>query len=124
MTPLLWPVWWRPIDDSFSSTANLSPGRRFRRSRAVARPTIPPPTTTTSYHRCAIAPTPRANNSFRRDDITPDMATWFRWVPPGEAVTWPALQGLPGPMARRRSAGELLDRESDGAGDVGGVSAV
>ena len=38
-----------PKADSFSNTITLNDGRRVSSSRAVARPTIPPPTTATSY---------------------------------------------------------------------------
>lgn len=37
-----------PISDSFSKTITFNDGRLVRSSRAVARPTIPPPTTATS----------------------------------------------------------------------------
>src|SRR5581483_1698351 len=46
MTPLLWPVWWRPHAASFSRMTTGAPGSASRTARAVANPTIPPPTTT------------------------------------------------------------------------------
>src|SRR5689334_8071724 len=45
MTPELRPVWWVARADSFSRTVTSSPRRAS--ARAVASPTIPPPTTTT-----------------------------------------------------------------------------
>src|SRR3954454_1684077 len=49
MTPLLWPLWWAATSSSRSSTATRRPGRRASSSRAVARPTIPAPTTARSH---------------------------------------------------------------------------
>src|SRR5262252_4713267 len=49
ITPELWPVWCSPSEASLSRTAREVPGRRVRISRAAARPTMPPPTITTSY---------------------------------------------------------------------------
>src|SRR5215472_229093 len=49
ITPLLWPVWCAPMRASLSTSANRRPGRRRSNSRALASPTIPAPTTTTSY---------------------------------------------------------------------------
>ena len=48
MTPELWPVWWAATLSSFSMTTRLLPGRSRRRLMAVARPTMPPPTTAKS----------------------------------------------------------------------------
>src|SRR3989304_2021713 len=48
ITPLLWPVWWRPTPGSFSSTQRYAFGLRSRIASAVASPTIPPPPTATS----------------------------------------------------------------------------
>ena len=48
MTPELWPLWWTPTEDSFSSTAIRSPGRLASSAIAVARPTSPAPMTMTS----------------------------------------------------------------------------
>jgi hypothetical protein len=48
MTPLLCPLWWAAIRRSFSTTATRRPGRRASSSRALARPTMPAPITTTS----------------------------------------------------------------------------
>src|SRR4051794_11577987 len=47
-TPELWPVWWAATDRSFSTTVTVEPGRAASTARAVARPTMPPPMTTTS----------------------------------------------------------------------------
>src|SRR5512140_2977512 len=49
MTPLLWPVWWAPASPSFSRRTTESRGSFSSRRHAVARPTMPPPTTATSY---------------------------------------------------------------------------
>src|SRR5664279_2732568 len=49
MTPLLWPVWWAPASPSFSRRTTESRGSFSSRRHAVARPTIPPPTTAMSY---------------------------------------------------------------------------
>src|SRR6476469_2521233 len=46
-TPELWPVWWAATRYSFSSTTTRVPGRRRTSSRAIASPTMPPPTTPT-----------------------------------------------------------------------------
>src|ERR1700742_5209031 len=46
ITPLLCVVWWAPIRDSRSSTTTFIPRRAS--ARAVASPTMPPPTTATS----------------------------------------------------------------------------
>src|SRR2546430_6494392 len=51
MTPLLCPVWWAATRASFSSTRTRREGARRTSSRAVARPRIPAPTTTTSKRR-------------------------------------------------------------------------
>src|SRR6266436_897216 len=48
MTPLLWPVWWAAICGSFSSSSSRRRGWASVRASAVARPTMPPPTTATS----------------------------------------------------------------------------
>src|SRR5919202_4854195 len=48
-TPLLWPLWWAATSASRSNTATRRPGRRERSSRAVARPTMPAPTTARSH---------------------------------------------------------------------------
>src|SRR3954452_10374584 len=48
ITPLLWPVWWKPTSGSRSSTTTRWSGWRASSSRAVARPRMPAPTTTTS----------------------------------------------------------------------------
>src|SRR6185437_2200705 len=55
MTPLLWPLWWRAISGSFSSTARRSWGKRRVASMAVAKPTIPPPITRRSKLCCGIS---------------------------------------------------------------------
>src|SRR4051812_37645980 len=49
ITPLEWPVWWKPTSSSFSSTATRRSGARRVSSRAAARPRIPAPTTATSH---------------------------------------------------------------------------
>src|SRR4029077_11562340 len=49
ITPLLWPVWWRPTSASFSTTTSPQPGKASCNDSAVARPTIPPPITQKSY---------------------------------------------------------------------------
>src|SRR5438876_3530004 len=49
MTPELWPVWCAARDRSFSTITRRAPGRRARRARAVARPTMPPPTIAMSW---------------------------------------------------------------------------
>src|SRR3954454_13249737 len=67
MTPELWPVWCWPMVDSFSRIATRWPGRRFRSSRAVARPTIPPPTITMSYHCWAIVEIPPSSSGMVPD---------------------------------------------------------
>src|SRR5712691_1430373 len=54
MTPLLCPVWWAATRASFSSTSTRREGARRTSSRAVARPRIPAPTTTTSNRRLRI----------------------------------------------------------------------
>src|SRR3954468_5387607 len=54
MTPLLWLVWCAPTLASRSSTSTLRP--RMASSRAVARPTIPPPTTATSIEEIERRP--------------------------------------------------------------------
>ena len=46
--PELRPLWWPPTDASFSTSVSARPGCERRTARAVARPTIPPPTTSTS----------------------------------------------------------------------------
>src|SRR5688572_4286784 len=48
ITPLLWPVWCVATPDSFSSTTTPSLGRRVSKRYAVASPTMPAPTMTTS----------------------------------------------------------------------------
>src|SRR6266436_5374796 len=48
MTPLLWPVWWAAICGSFSSSSSRRRGWASVRASAVARPTMPPPTTARS----------------------------------------------------------------------------
>src|SRR3954454_8139514 len=48
ITPLLCPVWWAPSTVSLSTTTIFASGRRRAISRAVARPTIPAPTTARS----------------------------------------------------------------------------
>ena len=48
ITPLLRPVWCEASRSSFSRTTSRRPGRASSRRYAVARPTIPPPTTTRS----------------------------------------------------------------------------
>src|SRR3989304_1792988 len=50
-TPLLCPVWWSPTLASFSRTRTEAPGLRRKSLKAVASPTIPPPTPTSSYTR-------------------------------------------------------------------------
>src|SRR5690625_1034456 len=45
MTPELCPVWPVATSSAFSSTTTSQPGRRSSASRAVARPTMPPPMT-------------------------------------------------------------------------------
>src|SRR2546426_11024401 len=49
MTPELWPVWCAARARSFSRITRRAPGRRARRARAVARPTMPPPTIAMSW---------------------------------------------------------------------------
>src|SRR3954449_11149368 len=49
ITPLEWPVWWKPTSSSFSSTATRRSGSRRVSSRAAASPRIPAPTTATSH---------------------------------------------------------------------------
>src|SRR5205823_13601914 len=49
MTPELWPVWCEPRRGSFSRITRRAPGRRSRSARAVARPTMPPPTIAMSW---------------------------------------------------------------------------
>ena len=48
MTPLEWPLWWTASPSSRSRTTTSESGWRRFSSRAVAIPTIPPPTTQTS----------------------------------------------------------------------------
>src|SRR5690242_15222189 len=47
-TPELWPVWWKPVTGSRSSTVTVRSGCRASSSRATARPMMPAPTTATS----------------------------------------------------------------------------
>src|SRR5690349_18540121 len=54
MTPLLWLVWCAPRRGSRSSTSTRRP--RIASSRAVARPTMPPPTTATSIEEIERRP--------------------------------------------------------------------
>src|SRR5919197_84882 len=49
MTPELWPVWCAARRGSFSRSTRRAPGRRARSARAVARPTMPPPTIAMSW---------------------------------------------------------------------------
>src|SRR3989454_8929577 len=49
MTPELWPVWCEARRGSFSRTTRRPPGWRSRSARAVARPTMPPPTMAMSW---------------------------------------------------------------------------
>src|SRR5437870_13794013 len=49
MTPELWPVWCAARARSFSRITWRAPGRRALRARAVARPTMPPPTIAMSW---------------------------------------------------------------------------
>src|SRR5919106_5657661 len=56
MTPLLWPVWWRPSSASFSQSTSFSAGNLSRSARAVASPTMPPPMMATSYVIAVGAP--------------------------------------------------------------------
>src|SRR6187200_844026 len=49
ITPLEWPVWWRPSVGSASSRQRRAPGCRASSSRAMARPRMPPPTTAKSH---------------------------------------------------------------------------
>src|SRR3972149_6148390 len=48
MTPLVRPVWCAATRSSFSRTTTRAPGWRSSNAIAVARPTIPPPTTAMS----------------------------------------------------------------------------
>ena len=52
ITPELWPVWCKANFGSFSIKANFKFGCRKINSWAVAKPTMPPPTMTTSYDLC------------------------------------------------------------------------
>src|SRR3954453_7245658 len=56
MTPELWPVWWKPIWSSRSSTTSVRARPRRSSSRATARPRIPAPTTATSALDLDCAP--------------------------------------------------------------------
>src|SRR5205809_3381751 len=49
MTPELWPVWCEARRGSFPRITRRAPGRRSRSARAVARPTMPPPTMAMSW---------------------------------------------------------------------------
>src|SRR5512146_1994989 len=67
MTPLLWPLWWRAISGSFSSTARRNWGKRLVASMAVDRPTIPPPITRTSKLCCGICSKRRLSQQAREE---------------------------------------------------------
>src|SRR5579859_4825113 len=82
MTPLLWPDWLAAIFDSLSTTTNRSRGQRPRRSRAVAKPTIPAPTTTTS-----IQPRPPVDR-FYHGGRTPSGAHQGDRVGPADSETY------------------------------------
>src|SRR5256885_448448 len=55
ITPLLWPVWWKPTSLSLSRTRSERSGCRRLSSRATARPTIPAPTTARSHSPAGLA---------------------------------------------------------------------
>src|SRR5437867_3618072 len=56
MTPLLRPLAWRPHSFSFSSRTTRAWGNRLLISRAMLRPTIPPPTTRKSERFIPLLP--------------------------------------------------------------------
>ncbi len=55
ITPELWPLWCRAGPVSFSSTVIRAAGSARCSARAVARPTMPPPTTRYRRHRIAYS---------------------------------------------------------------------
>src|SRR5262245_45937442 len=66
ITPELRPVWWRASPSSFSSTTTRAPGTRTPKRHAVARPTMPPPTTARSALRTAWSARREARRHGRR----------------------------------------------------------
>src|ERR1700680_2356462 len=59
MTPLLWPVWWRPDEGSFSMTTTPSPSPPSMRLRAGAGPPPQPRRRVDLVRAGPVAPEPR-----------------------------------------------------------------
>src|SRR5437879_5632386 len=112
ITPLLWPLWCAPTTGSLSITASRVWGRRSSSSRAAARPTMPAPTTTTSYGDTARVRLHGSDGSVR----PPAGYRWIRAkvagcdrhaVPPGRSLR---PGGRPAPHGRRELRAALPER--------------
>ena len=135
MTPLLWPVWWRPTSVSFSTTTSSQPGSSSSNDTAVARPTMPPPITQKSYtrpssrlhgrrrpmmqHRCrrAVASDVTRSMASTRPQSSAVGASTAVPVNPSSAVRWrPIRRGRltvpPAPGTRPRDSSGRAKRVS------------